>query len=306
LDPKDPITVSYKTPFPGEPTGKANPELLRHHPSHGHDQAIVNGISRIGYMKGGKAALWKDEDMADVFTRKAVDFLARNRRQRFFLSLNLHDVHVPRIPHPRFVGKTRMGARGDALVEADWSVGEVLKALDRYSLAKNTLVLFSSDNGPVLDDGYQDGAVAKVGAHKPAGPWRGAKVTAYEGGTRVPFLARLPGVIPAGRVSDALLSHVDFAATFAALTGQTLAPGDAPDSVNVLPALLGQSPTARDHLVEQGGSLALREGNWKYIATPAPQLYNLTDDPAETTNVLAKYPVRARAMAERLQQIRGQ
>ena len=119
LDPSDPIEVRYDRPFEGLPTGKTNPELLRMHPSHGHDMAIVDGISRIGYMKGGKAALWHDEDMADTFTREAVDFIKRSKAGPFFLYFATHDVHVPRVPHPRFVGKSGMGPRGDAIVEFD-------------------------------------------------------------------------------------------------------------------------------------------------------------------------------------------
>ena len=130
LDPADPIKVSYGKPIEGEPTGKAESGLLRLHPSHGHDMAIVNGISRIGYMKGGKSALWKDETMAETFTREAVAFIKRHKAEPFFLYFATHDVHVPRVPHPRFAGKSGMGPRGDAIVEFDWSVGEVLKALD--------------------------------------------------------------------------------------------------------------------------------------------------------------------------------
>ena len=127
--------MSYKQPVGDWPTGRANPELLKLHPSHGHDQTIVNGISRIGYMTGGKAALWKDEDMADVFTRQATGFIERQRSKPFFLFFSLHDPHVPRVPHPRFAGVTPMGPRGDAIAQADWCVGEILATLDRLGLA---------------------------------------------------------------------------------------------------------------------------------------------------------------------------
>ncbi|MDB6005435.1 MAG: atsA 1, partial [Prosthecobacter sp.] len=188
LDPADPIQVSYKQPFPGEPTGKANPELLKMHPSHGHDMALINGISRIGYMKGGKSALWKDEDMADTFTGQAVKFIEASKGGPFFLYFAGHDPHVPRVPHPRFVGKSGMGPRGDAILQFDDSVGTILATLEKLGLRENTLVLLSSDNGPVVDDGYKDEAVEKLGDHKPAGPLRGGKYSAFEGGTRVPFI----------------------------------------------------------------------------------------------------------------------
>ncbi len=320
LDPADPIKVSYANPIGDWPTGKANPEQLKIHPSHGHDQTITNGISRIGYMTGGKAALWKDEEMADVFAQKAVAFIEQQKSQPFFLYFALHDPHVPRVPHPRFVGKTTMGPRGDALVQADWCVGEILAALDRLKLANNTLVIFTSDNGPVVDDGYKDDAVAKLGNHKPAGPFRGGKYSSFEGGTRVPLIVRWPGQVKRG-VSDALVSQIDFTASFAALLGQMLAPADAPDSFNVLSALLGKTKTGRTHLVEQASALALRQGQWKYIAPsngrklnpetntelgndPAAQLYYLTNDKGETNNLADQQPEKVKELAALLQQIR--
>lgn len=142
LDPKDPIRVDYERPIGDEPTGRNNRELLRMHPSHGHDMAIVNGVSRIGYMTGGKSALWVDEDMADTFAKKATAFIAQNKSRPFFLYFATHDIHVPRLPNKRFGGKTPMGPRGDTIAELDWTVGQVLGALDRNSLVRNTLVIF--------------------------------------------------------------------------------------------------------------------------------------------------------------------
>lgn len=321
LDPADPIRVSYTTPLGNWPTGRANPELLKMHPSHGHDMTIVNGVSRIGYMTGGRAALWNDEEMADVFSAQAVKFIERNREQPFFLYFATHDPHVPRLPHPRFVGKSGMGPRGDALLQMDWSVGEVLKALDRLGLTRDTLVIYSSDNGPVVDDGYKDQAVEKLGSHKPAGPWRGGKYSNFEAGTRVPFIVRWPARVKAG-TSTALVSQVDLFASLAALAGQELRPGMAPDSVNVLPALLGQSKTGRESLIEQAGVLSLREGAWKYIEPgkgpriqtntntelgndPDGQLYNLDQDPGETRNLVASEPERAARLRGQIQAIRA-
>ncbi len=320
LDPADPIQVSYGEPIGDEPTGKEHPELLKVHPSHGHDQTIVNGISRIGYMSGGKAARWVDEDMADTITDKAVAFIERNQGRRFFLYFATHDVHVPRVPHPRFVGKSKMGPRGDAIVQFDACVGRVLDALDRLKLTEHTLVILSSDNGPVVDDGYEDQAVEKLGDHKPAGPWRGGKYSNFEGGTRVPFLVRWPGRVKPG-TSEALISQVDFIASFASLTGQPLGRDDAPDSMNVLPALLGESKVGRDHLVQQAGVLSLRKGTMKYIEPgkgakinkntnvelgndPAPQLYDLADDPGETRNLASGKQQERNDMSETLQKLR--
>jgi arylsulfatase A-like enzyme len=320
LDPADPIRVSYGEPIGDEPTGKARPELLRMHPSHGHDQTIVNGIGRIGYMSGGRAARWKDEDMADVFTARAVRFLEENRARPFFLYFATHDPHVPRVPHPRFAGATGLGPRGDAIAQLDACVGAVLDALERLGLAESTLVLFTSDNGPVVDDGYRDEAVARLGAHRPAGPLRGGKYSRFEGGTRVPWLVRWPGRVKPG-VSDALVSQVDLLASFAGLLGQAPPPGEAPDSEDVMAALLGATLRGRESLVEQAGGLALREGSWKYIEpgdgpavnretstelgnAPAPQLYDLQNDPGETQNVAPAQPGRVRRMEDLLHRIR--
>ena len=321
LDPADPISVSYTAAVGEGPTGKENPDQLKMAPSHGHDQTIVNGISRIGFMKGGKAALWKDEEMADVFTRQAVRFVEQHRSAPFFLYFSLHDPHVPRVPHPRFAGKTAMGPRGDVIAEADWSVGEILAALDRLQLTQNTLVIFTSDNGPVVDDGYKDQAVEKLGGHKPAGPFRGGKYSHFEGGTRVPMMVRWPARVKPG-TSDALVSQVDFLASFAALLEQPLAAGEGPDSVDTLNALLGVSPAGRTELIEQAGGLALRVGQWKYIEPSkrpkvnvntntelgndaVPQLYDLAADPGETRNVAEKNPDRVADMAARLQKLRA-
>lgn len=320
LDSADPITVSYGKPVGDWPTGKDHPELLKMHPSHGHDQTIVNGISRIGYMTGGRAALWKDEDMADVFTSKAVSFIETHKDQPFFLYFATHDPHVPRVPHPRFVGKTTMGPRGDAIIEADWSVGEVLDTLDRLKLTNNTLVIFTSDNGPVVDDGYQDDAVAKLGNHKPAGPYRGGKYSNFEGGTRIPFIVRWPGRVDAG-ISDALVCQMDLLSSLATLTGQALRGADRRDSVDVLSALLGRSKSGRSELVEEAGALSLRLGSWKYIEPNnkqkinantntelgndnLPQLYDLSRDPGEKQNLASTDADRVKSMAATLDRIR--
>lgn len=319
-DPSDPISVSYGTPIGDRPTGKAHPELLALHPSHGHDQAIVNGISRIGYMTGGRRALWRDQDMADVFAGKAVSFIDAHKDKPFFLYFATHDPHVPRVPHPRFAGTTTLGPRGDAIAQADWCVGEILRALDRLNLTRNTLVIFTSDNGPVIDDGYKDDAVAKLGNHKPAGPYRGGKYSNFEAGTRVPFIVRWPGRITPG-TSGALLSQVDLLASLAALTGRGLGPSDAPDSLDMMATLLGKSKAGRAELVEEAGALSLRQGPWKYIEPnnkqkintntntelgndSVPQLYDLAADPGEMQNLALRYPARAAAMAAALDGLR--
>ncbi|MBN2593757.1 MAG: arylsulfatase [Sedimentisphaerales bacterium] len=321
LDPKDPIRVSFDGPIGDEPTGKDHPELLKMHPSHGHNQTIINGISRIGYMSGGKAARWVDEDMADVITGKAKDFIEKHKDERFFLYFSTHDIHVPRVPHPRFAGKSGLGPRGDAIVQFDWCVGEILEALDRLNLADNTLLIFTSDNGPVVDDGYKDQAVEMLDGHKPSGPLRGGKYSAFDAGTRVPFIVRWPGQVKPGR-SDALVCQIDFTSSLAALTGEKLTPDDAPDSFNILSALLGKSLAGRDHLVEHANVLSLIKGDFKYIEPgkgpkiskntnielgidPQPQLYNLRDDIGEKHNIASEHPEIVEELAALLSRIRN-
>ncbi len=320
LDPNDPIKVSYRHPVGDEPTGKAHPELLRIHPSAGHDQTIVNGISRIGYMSGGRSARWVDEDMADVLTAKACAFVEQHRDEPFFLYFASHDIHVPRVPHARFAGRSGLGPRGDVILQLDWSAGAILETLDRLKLENKTLVVFTSDNGPVVDDGYRDQAREKLGGHRPSGPLRGGKYSAFDGGTRVPLIVRWPGRVKPG-VSDALVDQVDFLASFAALTRQTLALHDGPDSYDVLDALLGRSTTGRDSLVEQAGTLSLIAGRWKLISPhegpkvhpetmielgndPQPQLYDLRVDLGERRNVAGRHPDVVRELTQRLARIR--
>ncbi len=322
LDPDDPIEVSYAKPVGNEPTGRAHPEMLRMKPSEGHDNTIVNGVSRIGYMKGGKSARWVDEEMAGVLTDRATAFIERNREQPFFLYFATHDIHVPRVPHTRFADATPMGPRGSAIAELDWCAGRILDTLEKNGLTKDTIVLFSSDNGPVVDDGYVDDAVAKLGGHRPGGPYRGGKYSSFEAGTRIPMLIRWPERVKPG-VSRALVSQVDFLRSFAKLLGQTLPMNAGPDSADVMAALLGETRVGRSNLVEHAaGALSLRAGQWKYIepsegprvsvATntelgndPLPQLYDLNTDPGERRNMASAMPAKVQAMQGILDRIRA-
>ncbi len=263
-DPADPIQTSYGKRIGTDPTGKERPDLLKQKWSHGHNATIVNGISRIGFMTGGKKARWIDEDMADVISAKAVTFIEKNKKKPFFLFFSTHDIHVPRVPHSRFAGKSSMGYRGDAIVQMDWCVGQILKKLDDLKLTKNTMVIFTSDNGPVLDDGYHDQANEKIGKHQPAGPFRGGKYSLFEGGTRVPFIVRWPGKVKAGTKSDALFGQVDLSRSFAKLVGTEVKKG-LPDSRDELDTLLGEDQKGRPHLIHEARALALRQGSWKFI-----------------------------------------
>lgn len=310
LEKDDPIEVSYEENFEGEPTALTHPELLKMHWSHGHNNSIVNGIPRIGFMKGGEKARWVDEDMADYFVGKVKHFLSENKEKPFFLYYGLHQPHVPRAPHARFVGTTGMGSRGDAIAEADWCVGEVLEYLEELGLLENTLVIFSSDNGPVLNDGYKDQAVELLGSHTPAGPLRGGKYSLYDAGTHVPFFAYWKGRIEP-ITSDALVCQMDLLASLSELVGYPLQ-GEY-DSENILPALLGKSTKGRTELIlEANGKLALRMGDWAMIPPyGGPErnltgnelgnisdfgLYNLNDDVGQQENLSSRCPEKLEEM----------
>lgn len=324
-DPTAPIEVNYNKNFTGEPTGKDNPELLYNlKPSHGHDQSIVNGISRIGYMKGGGKALWKDENIADSITTHAIDFIKRHKSQPFFMYFATNDVHVPRFPHDRFRGKNPMGLRGDAIAQFDWSVGEILDALDKMGLTENTLIILSSDNGPVVDDGYQDRADELLNGHSPTGFLRGGKYSAFEGGTRVPVIIRWPRGIIQPETSDVLISQIDWFASMASFVNARLPRDAAPDSYNRLGNLLGQDKKDRPWVIEQAAnnSLSVRTKEWKLIDgtdgpkiipwgpkietgySPTPQLYKMQEG-REQTNVAEQYPDKVFELQRILRKVRN-
>ncbi|CAH8296283.1 arylsulfatase A-like enzyme [Mariniflexile fucanivorans] len=262
LDKNDPIEVDYKKNFEGEPTAISNPEMLTMKWHHGHNNSIVNGIPRIGYMKGGNDAKWSDVDMADHFLKKAQDYVKNHKRNPFFLYYAMQQPHVPRTPHPRFVGKSGMGPRGDVILEADWCIGEFMKTLKEEGLLENTLIVFSSDNGPVLNDGYFDEAVEKLGKHDPKGGLRGGKYSLFEAGTRVPFITYWKGRITPN-VSDAIVCQIDLLASLGNLVNRD---EKSTDSENLMNTFLGESNKGRDNLIIEANShTALRSGDWIMI-----------------------------------------
>lgn len=319
LDPNDPIEVSYQENFDGQPTGLDNPELCTMKWHHGHNNTIVNGIPRIGFMKGGESAKWVDTDMADHFLTIAQDYVKTHKDKPFFLYYALQQPHVPRTPNERFVGKSGMGPRGDAILEADWCIGEFVKTLEQEGLLENTLIVFSSDNGPVLNDGYYDDAVEKLGDHKPAGDLRGGKYSLFDAGTRVPFFTYWKGQIQPA-VSDAMICQIDLLASLAKLVG---AEEITTDSQNHLDVLLGKSDQGRESLiVEANTKTALRKGDWIMIPPykgPAVakevnielgnssdyQLYNLKEDHSQLHNLAETNPEKLQEMKDTYAELRG-
>lgn len=321
LDPNDPIEVSYGDKLEGYPTGKEHPELLKMDTDAHHKNSIINGVSRIGYMSGGKSALWTDEDFPFILTDKATDFIEKNKSNPFFLFYSYHDIHQPRLPHKKFQGKSSMGPRGDVIAQMDWCTGEIMKKLKAEGLDKNTLLIFTSDNGPILNDGYVDKAIEMVGKHKPAGDYKGTKYSIYEGGNRMPTIVYWKGTVKPGK-SDALLSQIDLYASLASLVGQEIPTNDAPDSQNFMDSWLGKSDVGKEFLLEEGYTYALRKGDWKYIKPvksksqdwlkskqidsglrEEQRLFNLQTDITEENNVAAQHPDIVKELEQKLNEI---
>jgi len=272
------------------------------------------GVTPIqgAFWRGGRIAPgFKHAEVLPTFTRKAVEYIDTQSRsssgQPFFLYLALQAPHTPWMPAPAFQGKSKAGDYGDYAAQVDDTVGRVMKILDRHKLAENTLLFFTSDNGPVW---YQ--ADVDRYDHRAVYMLRGMKGDAWEGGTRMPFIARWPGRIRPGTVSDSLICHTDMLATFAALLGETLPDDAGEDSYNILPILLGDKPDRRirEAIVLESARqvLAIRQGTWKLIPQlgsggfsqpqfvepepggPQGQLYNLDRDIGEKENLWMRHP----------------
>jgi arylsulfatase A-like enzyme len=326
LDPKDPMYVSRKLKDVQNkgntvyPNGRVTPEAMTYYKNTGkqHNETVINGIGRMGYMSGGKSALFNDETMTDTFVEKAKEYIVANKEKPFFLYYAAQDIHVPRAPHKRFQGKTKLGYRGDAMVQFDWATGEILKTLEEQGLTENTIVIFSSDNGPTYDDGYEDGTTISQSygendrGHDASGIYKGGKYQIYEGGTRVPFIVKWPSHIKPG-ISKALISQMDLLPSFAKLLKIKIPKEAGIDSENNLKALLGENKKGLPFMIEESKSCtALRIGDWKYIMkapkkgrTPAmvAQLYDLSNDPGEGSNVIEKYEKKAEGMRVKLVEI---
>lgn len=322
LESDDPLSVNYSQKIGNRPTGYENPELLRQPADNQHDKTIVNGISRIGWMAGGKSAEWVDEEFHTVTTNKANSFITDNQDNPFFLFFSFHDIHVPRLPNKMFQGKTDMGVRGDAILQMDWITGQVVDHLEKLGLIENTIIVFTSDNGAVITDGYDDGALELVGDHKANGPYNGGKYSAYEAGTRIPFIVHYPTEVKPG-TSNELTSQIDIYASIASLLRQPLASNEAIDSENQLDSLFDANQPGREILVEETPhTVSLRDDNWKYIrpskriakfvkekkhiesgTMKIPQLFDLATDESEQINLAEKFPQRVASMEAAIQKI---
>ena len=319
LDPNDPIEINFDDNDYGLPSGTKNPEMLTMKWHHGHNKAIVNGVPRIGYMKGGEKAKWSDIDMADEFITKAKDYLEKVKDKPFFLFYSLQQPHVPRTPHPRFVGSSGMGPRGDVIKEADWCIGEMYNYLEENGILENTIIIISSDNGPVLNDGYYDDAVEKLGDHTPAGNLRGGKYSLFEAGTRVPFITYWKGKIKP-QVSDEIVTQIDFLNSFSSLIGSEIKSNDGVDLSNVLFKNTGKG---REELVIEATSrTAFRQNNWVMIPpydliavhprvnielgnSKDHLLFNLEEDISQQNDLSKSNPDKLKEMISRYEEILG-
>lgn len=270
-----------------------------------HTVGIPNMISPIDTANEGRTLLmvpgWKHEEADTTFTKKAINFIENHVKRQpdkpFFLYFPTSVPHIPWLP-PDFVkGKSKAGPRGDQVVLFDWIVGQIDQTLKRLNLKENTLLIITSDNGP------REG----VNGHKSTGNWRGFKGGIWEGGHRVPFIARWPGKIRPGSISNETICLTDLMATCAAIIGEKLPDNAGEDSYNILPALMGEklNHPIREAIVHHSGAgvFAIRQGPWKLIigtkgagydkgpqSDSIVQFYNLKDDPAERHDLWDKHP----------------
>ena len=266
---------------------------------------------------------WNHEKVMPTLTRKAVEWIAKREgdTQPFFMYFATSSPHAPVVPVEPFVGSTKVGPYGDYVAQTDWSAGQVLGALKTYGFEDNTVVIFSSDNGPAgtMEKRYLDTG------HNSSGPLRGRKLDTWEGGHRVPFVIRWPEVTTPGSVSDALISQIDLMATFAAAFDYQLPKGQAEDSINMMPVLRDQAESPRDTLVHNNKLWGIRKGDWVLLENPkvskradylkanrfpkiqegSDVLHNLSEDLGQRVDLLKKYPQKAEQLREMLHQARS-
>jgi arylsulfatase A len=277
------------------------------------------GWTRIQGEFWRKGAIGPDFKMYDVlpnFTRRAVNYIHdRDKSKPFFLYVPLPAPHTPWVPTKKWQGKSKVPMFGDFVMQVDDTMGQLLRALDEEKIADDTLVLFTSDNGPV----WYPEDVKRFG-HSSTAHWRGIKGDSYEGGHRMPFLARWPKNVPAGATSKTIITFCDFLATFADIIDKPLPTNAGEDSQSFLASLQGKEQS-RKHMINLSsrGFLSIRDGEWKYIAGlgsggftkpnkikgtkngPKGQLFNLREDPSETTDLYGEKPALVKRLSALLE-----
>jgi len=321
---------------------ESDPLIYGKKPASPTDQFPRSASHKVANKFGGalKAhALYKDEAMGSMMVEKSTQWIEEHKDKPFFMYFATTHIHHPFTPAERFKGSSEIGLYGDYIHELDWMVGELMNKLKELGLEENTLILFSSDNGGMMNLG---GRTAARAGHKINGDLLGFKFGSWEGGHRIPFIAKWPGKIPAGSQSSQLISMVDMYATIAAITGQQ-ASMEGKDSINMLPALIDESITPlRTELLTPGrNAVALRDGKWLYLpiqgsggftgkkefhhawggpaavalvngvnndiqdgdfieGAPKHQLYNMEIDFNQTQNIVNEYPEVAKRMKQKL------
>lgn len=304
----DPIQVSYQQKIGNDPSGKERPDLLTLKPHLGHDATIVNGISRIGWMSGGNKARWKDEEMAQHLLNKATSYIEKHSKKPFFLYYAPHNAHEPRVPSPTFKGKSEAGIYGDVIEEFDYCVAEIVKSLVENGIYNNTIIIISSDNGPMIKEGYDDGALENINGHNPYGNLRGEKYSLHEGGTRVPFICSWPEKIHVPFIQEQPFSYIDMLSTFAGILNVPITEKESNDSKNGANLFkTSNAPLYREYIMIQNnsGQIAIRKGDWKYIPANKnrkAELYNLSTDPSELHSMMLACPEKAHELLELVKQ----
>ncbi len=285
---------------------------------------LNTGYTGAFWRPGKMAPSFRFEQVLTNFRDKAIEYLISRKQESkpFFLYLPLAAPHTPWVPTDQFKGTSAAGSYGDFVHMVDHTVGRVLAALDSLDLTENTLVVFASDNGP-----YWRPASIETYDHRAAGPWRGMKADAFEGGHRVPFIVRLPGTVPGGTVSNAMTTLTNLSATCADILGVSLPAESARDSYSILSVLKQESDTVPNQRAiihhSSMGHFAVRQGRWKLIerlgsggfsepaiaealpGEPSGQLYDLLEDPAETTNLYNELPERVQHLQALLDSVRN-
>lgn len=273
-------------------------------------------ISGAFWREGKIAPGFKHAEVLPTFTKKALDFLKKEAASKavnpFFLYFALTAPHTPWVANQDFAGKSKVGEYGDFTMQVDHTVGEIMAALERLELSKNTIVIFTSDNGPVWFD--ED---IKKYDHRSAAKFRGMKIDSYEGAHRIPFIVRWPGKIKPGSASRQLITFTDIMPTIADVIGAKLTAPERKDNFSFLPTLLGKGVSMRKGLIVEGHTI--REGDWKLIfgngtgslhknygKVAAPQiggeLYNLKTDASETTNLYSRYPDKVARLKKQMEE----
>ena len=296
--------------------GNPPPVLIENERLFDVQQGELVSIESGGNKKQGLNIKRAPEDVMPTLARKCVDWINENKNTNFFLYFAPNAVHEPIVPTSEFTG-SRFGKYGDFIKELDWSVGQVLTALEKNNVLDNTLIIFTSDNGGVVHEQNPNAGAAMKAGLAINGILRGGKHDIWEGGFREPFIVRWPGKVPAGTTCDDIIAATDVLATLASIVNTKLTDGNAEDSFDVSSSFFGTGKPARDYIVLQDASAnyAIRQGDWKLIERENPpnfpvrgakgerrmakakkespqhdELYNLVDDPSEKHDVAGKHP----------------